>query len=222
VRVADGVVRIEQRTRVRRPEVGTDVSGPSCIYARVEVSRGSVSYLQGAERIPAPKRFAVFLPPFTVVQALLEGADVTSVGFAFRAPTSLALPRDPLLLPPEGPVVDISRCLRPAPLAARVKSVIDMEYATPLEIGRIAKRLRVSPATLSRVFRSAYGLPPVQYRHHVRIVDALTRLAEGEVPTRVFQDVGFDDLSRFYKLFKQVACSAPGAYRSARSKNAKT
>lgn len=48
------------------------------------------------------------------------------------------------------------------------------------------------------------------------------RLADGAVPVDVFQDVGFDDLSRFYKIFRRVACAAPGSYRPIQSKNAKT
>jgi methylphosphotriester-DNA--protein-cysteine methyltransferase len=80
----------------------------------------------------------------------------------------------------------------------------------------------VSPALLSRTFKGDYGVPPVHYRHQVRIVDALTRLAGGDVPADVFQDVGFNDLSRFYKIFRKLACAAPGAYRSGRSRNAKT
>jgi AraC-like DNA-binding protein len=107
-------------------------------------------------------------------------------------------------------------------LAASGKAVIDREYGSSLEIGRIAARLRTSPAVFSRAFREAYGMPPVRYRHHVRIMDALTRFAEGAVPADVFQDVGFDDLSRFYKIFRKVTCAAPGVYRPGRSRNAKT
>lgn len=67
----------------------------------------------------------------------------------------------------------------------------------------------------------AYGMPPVRYRHQVRVMDALMRFAEGAVPADVFQDVGFEDLSRFYKIFRTVACAPPGAYAE-RSKIAKT
>lgn len=48
------------------------------------------------------------------------------------------------------------------------------------------------------------------------------QFAEGALPAAVFQNVGFDDLSRFYKIFRKVSCAPPGAYRPARSRTAKT
>jgi AraC-like DNA-binding protein len=240
VRVDQGVLRIEQRIRIRFRELGTDVSGPACIYAHVQVTRGTVAYLHGNTRVTAPRRFAVLLPPFAVVQTSLERCDVTSIAVAFRPLSSDRLPQQPVLLPAgaDGPPrsrddilqrlraagngSEVGRALNPDPLAARAKAIIDAEYSTSLAISRVAARLRASPAALSRTFRYAYGMPPVRYRHHVRIVDALLRFADGAVPADVFQDVGFDDLSRFYKIFRKVACAAPGSYRPTRSRNAKT
>lgn len=240
VRVDHAVLRIDQRIRIARRELGTDVSGPACIYADVEVASGTVVYLRGEARTHAPRRFAIFLPPFAVVQASLHRCDVVTVGFAFRPPTSHGLPLRPLLLPAstnhpprsmddvlqelrvtEG-AVDVARDRDPTPLAAGAKAILDTGYGASLPIGHIADRLHASPATLSRAFAHAYGMPPVRYRHQVRIMDALIRFAEGAAPADVFQDVGFDDLSRFYKIFRQVACAAPGSYRPTRSKNAKT
>jgi AraC-like DNA-binding protein len=238
VRVDDGVLRIEQRLRIRACDIGTDVSGPACVYAQVEVTRGVVAYLTGDTRLSVPDDFELFLPPFAVVQASLERCEVITTAIAFRAPNILS--RQPVLLPAsrQGPVrslediferlsvaehvMYVGRAPNPAPFATRAKAIIDAEYATPLEIGRIAARLRTSSSVLSRTFRETFGMPPVRYRHHVRIMDALTQFADGAAPADVFQDVGFDDLSRFYKIFRKVACAPPGSYRPAKSKTAKT
>jgi len=239
VQVEPGLLRIEQRLRIPRVEVGTDVSGPACVYAVVEVRRGAVIYQHGASRVRAPRRFALFVPPFGIVQASLERCDVTSIAVAFRPLPSDELPWQAMLLPESGPApasrtdalecirsaagaLNISRIRDPSPLAARAKTIIDREYGAPLEIGGIAARLRVSPAILSRTFRHACGMPPVRYRHHVRVMDALMQFADGAAPAQVFQDVGFDDLSRFYKIFRKVTCAPPGSYRPARSRIAKT
>lgn len=239
VQVEPGLLRIEQRLRIPGLEIGTDVSGPVCIYALVQVRRGTVAYLQGDSHIRAPRVFALFLPPFSVVQAALERCDVTSVAVAFRPLPSDEFPRH-AVLSAEGELApgsrtdalerirtmaswtNIGRNPDPARLAANAKTIIDRHYGGPLEIGRIAARLHVSPAVLSRTFRLAYGIPPVRYRHHVRVMDALMQFAEGAAPAQVFQDVGFDDLSRFYKIFRKVSCAPPGSYRPAKSRNAKT
>ena len=233
-----GVLRIDQRLRVGDREIGTDVSGPVCVYSRIDIARGTVAYLSGDARVVVPGRCELFLPPFSIVQASLERCDVTTTAIAFR--TKDRFPLEAVLLPagdggpvrsPEdalerlrlaSSVAPIGRAPKPAPLPARTKAIIDAEYATALEIGRIAARLRTSPDVLSRTFRKAFGMPPVRYRHHVRIVDALMQFADGGAPAEVFQDVGFDDLSRFYKIFRKVACAAPGAYRQGRSRTAKT
>jgi AraC-like DNA-binding protein len=239
VQVAPGLLRIEQRLRIPGVEIGTDVAGPACIYAVVQVRRGSVVYQHGGARVQAPRRFALFLPPFGIVQASLDRCDVTSVAVAFRPLPSDELPQRAVLWLLEGPAptsrIDVLERIRtlgtptnigrdrdPGPLAANAKAIIDREYGAPLEIARIAARLHVSPAVLSRAFRRTYGMPPVRYRHHVRVMDALMQFAEGAAPVQVFQDVGFDDLSRFYKIFRKVTCAPPGSYRPVTSRNAKT
>lgn len=240
VQVERGLLRIEQRVRIARREIGTDVSGPACIYAVVRVRRGRVAYLHGDARVRAPRSFAVLLPPFAIVQASLERCDVTSIALAFRPLSTDRLPEQPVMFsttgdsPPRSKTdalsrfhaaatpVNIGRVHLTAPVAAEAKAAIDREYGTPLEIGRIAARLQTPHAVLSRTFKQAYGVPPVRYRHHVRIMDALTRFADGAAPVDVFQEVGFDDLSRFYKIFRKVACDAPGVFRPGKSRIAKT
>jgi AraC-like DNA-binding protein len=240
VRGDRSVLRIDQRIQISRCEVGTDVSGPACIYACVEVRKGTVVYLQGESEVPAPRRLAIFLPPFAVVQARLEKCNVRTIGIAVRPPAQSGFPLQALLLPPTADdppaslveifrrlhsmevALGISRAPDPLPLALRTKTILDAEYATSIAIGRIAGRAHVSPETLSRRFKRVYGMSPVRYRHQVRVMDALMRLAEGELPANVFQAVGFDDLSRFYKIFRKVACATPGKYRLPRSRNAKT
>lgn len=238
IRVVNDVLEIHQRIRVARREVGTDVSGPACIYAQIRVTRGRLAYLAGDSRLAVTDGCELFLPPFAIVQAALDQCDVTTLAVAFRARGEVA--DRPVLLPAtnrpmvrsEAEVLErlqtsrdvayVGRAPEPVPLAANAKAIIDCEYSAPLVIANIAARLETSPAVLSRVFRTTYGVPPVRYRHHVRILDALIRLAEGAAPIDVFQDVGFDDLSRFYKVFRKVACDPPGSYRPLKSRSAKT
>ena len=54
VQVGPGLLRIAQRLRIPGVEIGTDVAGPACIYAVVQVKRGSVvvDVSQRRRRIP--------------------------------------------------------------------------------------------------------------------------------------------------------------------------
>lgn len=107
-------------------------------------------------------------------------------------------------------------------MAEKIKSAIDKTYTTSNQLSEIAKDLRVAPATMSRYFKKDYGMPPVRYRHNVRVMDGMMRLLEGQAIKEVFQDVGFEDVSRFYKQFSAFACASPATYRPKKSKNAKT
>jgi AraC-like DNA-binding protein len=238
VHIERGLVRIEQDVRIPGTEIGTDVSGPLCIFADVRIVAGTIAYLQAESAMVTPRRFAIFLPPFAIVQARLDRCAVTTRGIAFRMP-SRQLPSSAILLPFGGTdatsvddalalldaatgAMDIGRAPLPMPLAGRAKTLLDRDYATTRTIGYLARALNLSAASLSRLFKRTYGMPPVRYRHQLRVMDALLRFAEGAAPTEVALDVGFDDLSRFYKMFRKIACAAPGTYRPKRSKNAKT
>ena len=240
IRVEPGLLRIEQRLRVTGVETGIDASGPLCVLAAVQVNRGEIRYRRGGALIPAPRQYTLFLPPFALVEAVLTQCDVTSVAMAFRpssldrvlSPSALLAPGceslpaskvealDGAWVPAGG--TSIGRGLQPGRLARSAKSFIDTDYAGLVRIGELAARLRTSPAGLSRAFVRAYGIPPVRYRHHVRVMDALMRFADGAVPVDVSQDVGFEDLSRFYKVFRKITCAPPGSYRPPRSRIAKT
>ena len=63
VAIQEGALRIEQRIRTSRRQIGIDVSGPVCIYAHVQVTSGRVLYLHGNEEVIAPSCFSLYLPP---------------------------------------------------------------------------------------------------------------------------------------------------------------
>ena len=75
---------------------------------------------------------------------------------------------------------------------------------------------------MSRYFKKSFGMPPQKYRQWLRTVHAMTDLLQGEAITDVSGIVGYEDLGRFYKQFKEIAHTPPGTYAKAgKSKNAK-
>jgi AraC-like DNA-binding protein len=220
--------------------MGADATGPYWVFAVVRVQEGGLQYLHGAARISPPgRRFAVFMPPWSIVCPAPSSCVLTTDAVTAHDPPGDGVPVRPVAWrwpggdPPAtrqgvaravadaGPFVVISRDGDPSAAARRAKQVLDESYDRPLTLTRIAAVAGVSPSVLSRSFRRAYGMPPVEYRHRLRVMDAMFRLASGGEILSVLEDVGFGDASRFYSRFRTILCAPPGAYRD-RSRNAKT
>ena len=101
-----------------------------------------------------------------------------------------------------------------SPVSRKAKSLIASNYRTDRAIGHIACQLGVSHAHLTRQFRRDYGLTPIDYRHRLRVSDAMGRLSQGEEILDIGYDVGFNDTARFYKDFRKVTGTSPGKCRT--------
>jgi AraC-like DNA-binding protein len=66
--------------------------------------------------------------------------------------------------------------------------------------------------TLTRRFRQETGISVVAWRQHVRLLDALSRLAEGQSVTTVAFDVGYESLSAFTTVFQKTFGVPPSRY----------
>jgi AraC-like DNA-binding protein len=235
-----GLLRVRQRVAVRRGEMGTDATGPYWVFAVVRVQEGGLQYLHGAGRVAAPgRRFAIFMPRWSIVCPAPSSCVVATDAVTSHDALTPEMPVRPVAWrwpggdPPAtrqgveravaaaGPFVVISRDADPSATARHAKTVLDQSYDRPLTLARIATLAGLSPSVLSRSFRRAYGMPPVEYRHRLRVMDAMFRLASGGEILSVLEDVGFGDVSRFYSRFRTLLCAPPGAYRD-RSRNAKT
>lgn len=226
-----GLMRLDQHTRCAVSGTGLDVTGPCWIVATVSISRGALCYVRGGALVAAPgRRFALLIPPFSIVECRLDRAAVRSAAVAGRTPWRDDLPRvatafhpapDELPASPAaialafsraGRHVAVGRDVDPSPLSSRLKSMIDDGFAELAPLTALAGRLRTSPAVLSRYFKRDYGLPPATYRHAIRVMDALVRLVDGEPVADVAGAVGFGALSQFYRHFGALACGPPGRY----------
>ena len=238
---APGLLRVRQRVRVEEREPGGDATGPYWVFAVVRVESGGIGYLHGDARVAPPGRsFAVFMPPWSIVlpdrttcvastAALVsrtpafEGAPSTAVAWPWRGgdpPASVeAIART---VRGGGGFVDISREADPTPAARRAKVILDESYDRPVTLATLAAQAGLSASVLSRAFSRDYGMPPVQYRHRLRVMDAMFRLAAGERILPLLHDVGFGDAGRFYAQFRSLLCAPPGSYAARRSRNAKT
>jgi AraC-like DNA-binding protein len=230
--LSNGLIRFDQDTRSVCAGTGIDVSGPYWIFATVSLRHGRVSYLHGCEVVAPPgQQYSVFFPPYSVVQCRLDQVQSQSRAVAGRAVLPPDLPRQPVafdfsdskvpgsvdevldIMRTQRALVHIGRDRAPSPLSRRVKALIDDRFGDLPPLSALAARLRTSPAVMSRYFTRDYGMPPVRYRHAIRVMDALMRLIAGEPVAQVAGQTGFDDLGQFYRQFGRLALAPPGRYR---------
>ncbi len=110
---------------------------------------------------------------------------------------------------------------KPSLLSMKAKRLIDENYLVNTSIGRIAVRLRVTHEHLSRQFKRDFGMSPITYLHQLRLADAPLKLAKGEEIINVSQNVGYNDLSRFYRQFRKTTKTSPGVCQAMLKSRAK-
>ncbi len=226
---------------MRGKEPGADATGPYWVFAVVRLRGGNLRYLRGRAQVVVPGPcFAVFMPPWSIVRAARAVCLASTDAIASDTPLSAWAPGRPVAWrwrggePPRtiegiaravraaGPFIEVSREVDPAPTARRAKKLLDEAYCRPVALARLASQAGASPSLMSRAFKRAYGMPPVEYRHRLRVMDAMFRLAAGGDILEVLEDVGFGDASRLYSHFRSLLCAPPGSYSVRRSRNAKT
>lgn len=195
----------------------------------IELQSGEFSFMRGDECVrPSAKRFGTFYPPFTILKVCVADTKGRLTGMAAteslpekfmtapmmfetdvtESPQSAAQVREILNLSYKRQSIEINRT--PSLLSRKAKKLIGENYLFQFSIARIAAQLGITHEHLTRQFKRDFGLSPSAYCHQVRIADATSRLARGEEIINVSQDVGYNDLSRFYKQFRKATTKTPG------------
>jgi AraC-like DNA-binding protein len=98
----------------------------------------------------------------------------------------------------------------------RVKRAIDLicaRYAEPLTIDEMARAAHMSRFHFSRVFRTETGKTPYRYLLDVRLTRAAELLRERRCAvTDAALSVGWNDLGRFGRMFREVHGVAPSEF----------
>lgn len=195
-----------------------------------QLKAGTISFVSGATQIvPRTKCFGVLYPPFTISSLSIEDVTSSLVGVASTEPLPTSFNRVPTVFETDcgevaTSVSDVLEIIRrgkdpqiidfnpnASPLSKNAKRLIDENFLSYPSIARIAQRLGVSPEHLSRQFKRDFQISPSAYLHQLRLADAPLRLARGEPIINVSLDVGYNDLSRFYKQFRKNTKTSPGA-----------
>ncbi|MFI2705368.1 AraC family transcriptional regulator [Cellulosimicrobium composti] len=101
---------------------------------------------------------------------------------------------------------------RDAPLARRLRDLLDDRLAESFTIEEAARVLGAHPSHLVRVFSQTYGIPPHRYVTGRRVDDARRLLLQGRSPAEAAAAVGFHDQAHLTRHFRRVLGTTPGAF----------
>jgi AraC-like DNA-binding protein len=225
----DGTYQFRDQLNIEGKVTTTVVTCAGWLLELYELTAGDVYFLRGKTEIRAHgKRFGVFYPPDTLVRPCFRNARAELLGLAGTARLGQgvsAVPfifETPLLLKVES-VWEILEAAQncqfvdanpnASALSIKARQLIIDEHTGNSSIARIAARLGVSNAHLSRQFRRDYGMSPREYLHQLRMADAPLELARGGAITDISFDSGYGDLGRFYKQFRKATGTSPGICR---------
>jgi AraC family transcriptional regulator of adaptative response/methylated-DNA-[protein]-cysteine methyltransferase len=100
-----------------------------------------------------------------------------------------------------------------ASLAERAKRLLDAASPDSLSLSDLARRLRISPFHLQRVFKKEMGVSPKQYADARRVERFRQRLRAGSDVTSATYDSGYGSGSGPYADVKRDLAMSPGEYR---------
>lgn len=104
------------------------------------------------------------------------------------------------------------RSLSDAPLARRLRELLDDHVTENVTMEEAARLLGCRPDHMVRAFTRAYGLPPHRYVVGRRVDRARRLLLAGDSPADVAALVGFYDQAHFTRHFKRALGTTPGAF----------
>jgi AraC-like DNA-binding protein len=229
----DGAYFFEDDLEIKDVFGTTVITSAAWLIEFFELRAGEIFFHCGEEQIRLSKKcFGVFHPPFSIVRFSFVNASGRVKGIAATEILPPDLRAAPLVFEtdynqtPENGAQAIKFLLsgenrqsieafpKASLISLKAKKLIDENYLASVSIARIAVRLKVSHAYLSRQFKQDFAMSPSDYLRRLRMADAPLLLARGEAIIDVSQAVGYNDLSRFYKQFRQTTNTSPGVCKT--------
>jgi len=99
------------------------------------------------------------------------------------------------------------------------KAFMECHYASKVRVDRLAAVAFMSHFHYIRVFQQVYGMTPIKYLKEIRIDQAKKLLKAGETVTNVCQEVGYDSVPTFSRVFKQCTGQSPKSYKKLNNSN---
>lgn len=224
-----GLYFFEDKLKINGILAATVITCTGWLVEFFELKSGEISFLNGEKEIsPQGKNFGILYPPFTITRPCFKNVKANLKGIAgiielpakfIKCPSVFTtnFTESPKnieqiinVLSSSGNFQTIEFNPKASLLSLKAKKIIDENYLIYPSIARIANRLNISHEHLTRQFKHDFTMTPNAYLHQLRIADANFRLSQGEKIINVSNDVGYNDLSRFYKQFRKTNSQAPG------------
>jgi AraC-like DNA-binding protein len=105
-----------------------------------------------------------------------------------------------------------------SPLVRRARAYILANQADPMDLGKVAQAMHVSTFYFCKLFNRATGLTFTEYLSRVRVEKAKHLLLNPHLRiSEIAYDVGFQSLTHFNRVFRQVVGESPSGYRESKS-----
>ena len=99
-------------------------------------------------------------------------------------------------------------------LVAQIQEYLLENYRKNESLDEVSDLFNISKRTLIRRFKQALSITPHAYIQHIRLEVAQKKLVETQLSIeQIVNDVGYEDLSSFRRLFRQQAGVTPTEYR---------
>ena len=96
----------------------------------------------------------------------------------------------------------------------RCQTWLAQNYERSDIVAKLVRRSGLPKRTFDRRFRAATGYSPLAYVQALRVEEAKHLLETGNQPIEaIAQEVGYEDLASFRRLFRRLAGMSPGDYR---------
>lgn len=172
----------------------------------------------------------LFQPPFSLIETVTQKGELTWECISFKnsfidlmnTPQILSTPfkipqniedLNKLLLKIHSDGYKIIQEIKPSAIAEKLKKNIDRTFCENIKISSLANQIGCSRVVLTRAFSKTYGISPVEYRHKLRIYEALLKVRSGLSITDSLYEVGFSDPSQFVHHFKRILGATPNQYK---------
>jgi AraC-like DNA-binding protein len=231
-KLADGAYAIGGEISIPGEGTAPFVVGAGWLLEIIELASGEYFFFSDGKKVPLEsKRFGIFYSPFSLVKVSVKDMKGKFTGIGGFTSIPPGFPNEARIFQTNfakeftgaGQALEILNSAtahtpiaintKPSLLSLKAKRLIDENYQVYPRIARIAARLKVSPEHLSRQFKRDYELNPSAYLHQVRLAEATFKLSIGEEIAAISHDVGYNDLSRFYKQFRKATKTSPANCR---------